>query len=1272
MNANRPGNADDLRRRVEALLASASQSADREAFKGVGELANELAAHQAELELQNEELRCTQALLQETRDRYAMLFEDAPVGYVVLDAAGIIRQANATWSAMTGRPPQDVRGRPFADSIVKADAGVFRARFRAFFRNPAEKQIDVRITRSGGGNFHARIEAKPRHTSPRCDDAAMSELMVIVSDISDVKHAHREIDERNAELARINTRLDHVYRVLLAIRNVNQLITQTTDRDELLAQACTCLTETHGYHHAWIALLDDERRLIAAYESGLGEAFTPMIGRLRAGNPTSRCALALSSEEVVVTPCPAETCTDCYLAPSYRDRGAMTAHLSHDGRSYGVLNVSIPRTLVHDEEEHALMAEVAGDIAFALHAIEVNTERDRLQASLERAKLILESSASMLFRWSNAEGWPVEYVSANIARLGYTPEDLTAGHIPYASIVHPDDLERVAAEVAAHTASGGEEFAQEYRLRDAAGNYRWVADRTSVDRDATGAIVAFQGVLVDITERKLSEEQLAESQQRLALATAAAAIGIWDWDIVNDRMTWDDQMFRLYGIAHPPEAYGVELWENGLHPDDKARAWQACRAALRGDQDFDTEFRVRWPDGTVRHLKADGVVLRDAQGEPLRMIGTNFDITERKQADEILRESEQRLQAVFNAVDGVPIQGYDTAHRVIFWNPASEDLYGYAREEALGRRLEELIVPPEAREAVAEAICRWHDEGLPVPASELELVHKDGTRLRVYSNHVMITNGRGEKEMFCIDVDLTDIRRVEKKMASFAAVVENSDNIVVVRDMALRVLATNHAFAQAAGHDTVETMIGKTDAEILGIAPDVEPVRSYMADDRRAQALPRGQYILREEPFITPDGDRRVMLTKKYPIRDPSGETIGTGSISTDITERTRLEERMRRMEKMDAIGHLAGGVAHDFNNQLSGILGYTQMLKQRVSGRRESQCLDRILMCVERSSDLTQQLLSFSRQNQQRPEPTDAHAMIGETVALLGRSVDKRIEIVQTLEAADHIVCAEPSRLQNAILNLGLNARDAMADGGELCFATANVDLDPANCTGERSTLVPGRYLRLQVSDTGCGMSPAVQRRIFEPFYTTKEVGKGTGMGLATVYGTVSQCGGTVGVTSQQGTGTTFDIMLPLAEHPAGSPVTRSIDPKSLAGTTVLLVDDEEHLRELGAFALQDVGCRVHLAADGQTAVDLYRDYGDEIDVVILDMIMPRLGGRETLVALREIDPAVPVLVVSGYSDGVGAEKLIDLGADAFLQKPYHEGDLFAKLLAVLHRSSA
>jgi PAS domain S-box-containing protein len=391
------------------------------------------------------------------------------------------------------------------------------------------------------------------------------------------------------------------------------------------------------------------------------------------------------------------------------------------------------------------------------------------------------------------------------------------------------------------------------------------------------------------------------------------------------------------------------------------------------------------------------------------------------------------------------------------------------------------------------------------------------------------------------------------------------------------------------------------------------------------------------------DGQDRLLVTVRDIARRKHEEE-----------QRAQLEERLRQSEKMDAIGHLAGGIAHDFNNQLTGILGYAEMLRFSVKDPDEVSFAEHIVRASRRSADLTRQLLTFARKGNYQIAPVNIHTLIGEVVALLERSIDKRIAIRTDLAARLPVVMGDATQLQNALLNLAINARDAMPDGGEIVFASRLIESDAPD-RKESPTLSRGPWLRIVVADTGCGMSEETLKRIFEPFFTTKEAGKGTGMGLAAVYGAVQIHKGAISVDSTPGRGTTFEIDLPLAATEAVEKGHETDVPARIAKAHVLVVDDEPHVRDLLGDMLRRAGCEVRTCQDGIEAIALFSEVWREIDVVILDMVLPRMGGRDIFAALRRIDPKINVLLVSGYSLDGETQSLLDAGARGFLEKPFH-----------------
>jgi PAS domain S-box-containing protein len=405
------------------------------------------------------------------------------------------------------------------------------------------------------------------------------------------------------------------------------------------------------------------------------------------------------------------------------------------------------------------------------------------------------------------------------------------------------------------------------------------------------------------------------------------------------------------------------------------------------------------------------------------------------------------------------------------------------------------------------------------------------------------------------------------------------------------------------------------------------------------------------------DGQDRLLVT----IRDIEQR-------KNEEQERARLEDRLRQSEKMDAIGHLAGGIAHDFNNQLTGILGYAELLRYSVTDRESVSFAEHIVRASRRSADLTRQLLAFARKGNYQIAPVNIHALIAEVVALLERSIDKRITIRTELAASVPVVMGDSTQLQNALLNLAINARDAMPEGGEIVIASRSIEAN-ASTRKHSPTLSCGPWLRISVTDTGIGMSEDTIKRIFEPFFTTKEPGKGTGMGLAAVYGAVQIHRGAIAVDSKLGRGTTFDIDLPRAATEAPEKGPDAQPPERMVKTRVLIVDDERDVRDLLADMLDRAGCDVRTCQDGIEAITLFTKAWREIDVVILDMVLPRMGGRDMFAALRRIDPKANVLLVSGYSLDGETQSLLDAGARGFLEKPFHVATLLQMVSACVRR---
>ena len=642
----------------------------------------------------------------------------------------------------------------------------------------------------------------------------------------------------------------------------------------------------------------------------------------------------------------------------------------------------------------------------------------------------------------------------------------------------------------------------------------------------------------------------------------------------------------------------------------------------------------------------------------------------RGQAEEALRESEERFRAV---VENAPF-GYYRVGRDGLWqyvNPVWERMHGYTLQEIEGKPFE--VTQPEdcveqAREHVRRVLSGETKTG------ESGRRRRDGS-IEYHSFNIQPVHEHGE--IVAIEGFISDItarkRAEEQRRESeerYRALVEGSPYAICELDASGVIVFANRAHHDMYGCEEGE-LVGRSITDFLVSGSQRDDLSGDLAMVVKDQPAPTLYYqVIRRG-----DGTERDVEVAWDYLRDAQGRVTGLIAVITDITERKQAEEALRRTEeflrqseKMEAIGQLAGGVAHDFNNQLSGIMGYADMLARELADERLRGFAEAIVRAATRSAGLTEQLLAFARKGKFLSAPVNLHELIGEVVALLERSIDKRITIQQILKANPPVTLGDPNQLQNALLNIAINARDAMPGGGEIIFETEALTLDEEYCRSRPFPMTPGLYVRVSVTDNGVGMDHETQQRIFEPFFTTKPTGEGTGMGLAAAYGVVKNHHGIITVYSEPGQGTTINVFLPVvesAEPYAGRTGAGAI----VTGTgRILLVDDEEAVRGAASTMLRHLGYKVTVCKDGVEAVDYYRRSWQSVDLVILDMAMPRMGGGDTFLAMREINPDIKALLSSGYGINGEAQSILDLGVMGFLKKPFqlaHLSEMVAEALA-------
>jgi len=698
------------------------------------------------------------------------------------------------------------------------------------------------------------------------------------------------------------------------------------------------------------------------------------------------------------------------------------------------------------------------------------------------------------------------------------------------------------------------------------------------------------------------------------------------------------------------------------HPDDLGVTHEAVRSVVSGDSEsYALEKRLRTHDGSYLWV----YVTTKLQHEPDHLITYVVDISDRKRADAAMQASEARYRRLFEtAKDGILILDASTG-RIIDANPFMTVLTGFTRDEFVGKRLWEIGTATDA------AASRLSFEALQardyVRYDDLPLATRSGGTVDVefISNCYLVD---GQEVIQCNIRDITARKRAEATLRLRESAIDAvSQGILITEpDGDHRIVYASPGFARMTGYASAD-VIGKNCRFLQSRATD----RAALATLREAIEEERACTV--ELLNFRQDGTAFWNNVAVSPIREADGRLTGFVGVQSDVTQRRRLEAQFLQAQKMEAVGRLAGGVAHDFNNVLCVILSYADLVSEDLKPEDPLRAdVGAITVAAKRAAELTRQLLTFSRQQVVDTRVLNLNAVLDEMEPMLNRLLGADIELTILSGLAPWSVRADAGQIEQVVMNLAVNARDAMPLGGQLTVETSNVEFD-AEYARVHHEVEPGAYVLLAVSDTGVGMSGAVMARVFEPFFTTKEQGKGTGLGLATVFGIVKQSGGHVFVYSEPGHGTTFKIYLPRASGNLDTaPLPTSTIPEQHGVGTVLLVEDEDQVRVLARTILRRKGYTVLDAQNGGEAMLVCEQHAGNIDLLLTDVVLPRMSGRQLAERLAVVRPSMKVLYMSGYTDdAILQHGLINSGV-AFLQKPFTPTSLARKVHEVLQKSRA
>jgi PAS domain S-box-containing protein len=637
----------------------------------------------------------------------------------------------------------------------------------------------------------------------------------------------------------------------------------------------------------------------------------------------------------------------------------------------------------------------------------------------------------------------------------------------------------------------------------------------------------------------------------------------------------------------------------------------------------------------------------------------------RARADQLRQESEERFRTLFeSASDAIFIM---ERGRIVDCNQKMLSMFRYARKaELLGERLtafspcrqpEGLCSDEKARLKINAALSgksqfyTWRHKRRDGSEFDAEV------SLQAFELH-------GKAYLHAIVRDVTEHNQAQEERERLMSAIQQAAESIVIADAAGAIQYANPAFERITGHTQAEA-VGRTLSVLSRDEHDAALVRQ-VRETLDAGHPWRGRIVGRHKDGSTFTEDAVIS-----PVRDGSGEIVNLVAVKRDVTHEIALEQQLCEAQKMEAIGQVTGGVAHDFNNMLQVINGFTQMVLAHPGLDETSRGhLQQVKLAGDRAATLVSQLLTFSRRRIMRPEPLDLNTVINDFLKMLRRVIGEHIRLTHRPAEALAAVHADRGMMEQVLMNLCVNARDAMPDGGELVIATANLTLDATGCENRPGSR-PGRYVALEVGDTGCGMAQETLERIYEPFFTTKGAGKGTGLGLSTVYGIVKQHQGIIEVESAVGRGTGFKIYLPCCgeadESPAAGLPPEPEAPRPRGRETLLLAEDDDLVRELAGEVLEDAGYTLLRARDGAEAVELFREHSGRVALLILDVMMPNLGGRDACEAIRALRPDVPALFVSGYSQGtIHTDFMLDQGL-MWLQKPFTPDALLRKVRQAL-----
>ena len=934
-----------------------------------------------------------------------------------------------------------------------------------------------------------------------------------------------------------------------------------------------------------------------------------------------------------------------------------------DGQALGTLCVMDHRPRHLSEAEANYLALLADQVMMHLELRRQNQrlqdavdERDRALHKAERRAAHLEESQRIgrIGSWTfHLDSQTLKWSEQTFRIFDLSPKDLDGRFERFLQCVHNDDRRRLL-DYRKDALAGHTPLDIQYRINLPQGGQRHLHERGELHKDNHGRPMYLQGTVQDITELKTFEMQLQHTQRLTGIAGRLARVGAWSVDVGSGQVSMSPEILALHDLGNDTRM-ALEDSLSFYAPEDQPKVQSLFAACVKRGQPYDEELRVVTATGQPFWVRALGEPVFDEVGKVVRVDGAFQDISEQRNAANALREEKIRFEAAARATADA-IWDWNTSTDRLWWSEGMETLFGYSAEDLeRDSRSWTTRIHPDDKKRVLTDIERVIYSQQQKWEAEYRFIRKNGSVAYVSDRGYVIRDENGDAlRMVGGMSDVTERRHFLTNLARQAALLDKSRDAIMVLDLDRRITYWNQAAEGIYGWRQSQALGQRID-EVLGEDPDVLKAATR-------ELLLSGQWAGRLASHGV-NGKTVISDARWSLVADDLGQPDAILAINTDITEHLALEEQLQQSQRLEAIGQLTGGVAHDFNNLLTVILGNSELLEEQLeeaSPLRASAGL--IRGAAERAAELTRRLLAFARRQPLAPQIVDVNELIYGLTPLLRPSLHEHLEIDIVPCPTPWPAFIDPGQLESAILNLCLNARDAMDGGGCIVLETANVSLDQ-DYANRHSEVVAGDYVQVVVSDTGAGIPETTLKQVFDPFFTTKPKGKGTGLGLSMVYGFVKQSRGHIKIYSEPGEGTTVKLYLPRADRERQEPLPPACPVRfTNRQETVLVVEDDDEVRDQAARQLRELGYRVISAANGNDALEWLSE--QEVDLLFTDVIMPGgPNGPELARLARQRLPELPVLYTSGYTENaIVHHGRLDPGVH-LLEKPYHKTDLAQKI---------